>query len=198
MSVGIYCWYVTVWLANLRGWGPVLLGLSFLPMAITGSASAFFAAWVVSRVRAEVVLCLGSLGAVAMNVLVVTMPVQETWWAQVFPAMIFAGCTGDMIFAAGQIIASSIVSKKHQGTAGSLLGTLFTYGLSTGLGFGGTVEINVNKNGTDLVAGYRGAEYLAIGFAGMAFVIALLFVRMERNTVEGWQGEDAEGYRSEH
>ncbi|KAK1241325.1 hypothetical protein MKX08_001299 [Trichoderma sp. CBMAI-0020] len=198
MSVGIYCWYVTVWLANLRDWGPVLLGLSFLPMAITGSASAFFAAWVVSRVRAEVVLCLGSLGAVAMNVLVVTMPVEEVWWAQVFPAMIFAGCTGDMIFAAGQIIASSIVSKKHQGTAGSLLGTLFTYGLSTGLGFAGTVEVNVNKNGTDIVGGYRAAEYLAIGFAGMAFVIALLFVRMERNTVEGWQGEDAEGYQPEH
>lgn len=56
----------------------------------------------------------------------------------------------------------------------------------------------MNKNGSNFVGDYRGAEYLATGFAGMAFVIALLFVRMERNTVEGWQGEDAEDYQPEH
>ena len=109
----------------------------------------------------------------------------------VFPTMILAGCTGDMVFAAEQIIASSIVTRRHQGTAGSLIGTLFTYGLSTGLGFAETVEIYVNKDGSDLVAGYRGAAYLGIGLAAAAIVLTLLFLRMKKNTVEGWQGEDA-------
>lgn len=175
-----------------------MVGVSFLPMAITGTGAAFFAAWVVRKLPAEVVVCLGSLGAVGMNILVATMPVHQIYWAQVFPAMIFAGCTGDMVFAAGQIIASSIVSKKHQGTAGSLIGTLFTYGLSTGLGFAGTVEFYVNQHGTDLVEGYRGATYLGTGFGGIACVITLLFVRMKKNTMEGWQGEDAEDYQPEN
>ncbi|KAL5092466.1 hypothetical protein Trisim1_001719 [Trichoderma cf. simile WF8] len=192
MSLGIYIWYVTVFLANLRNWDPVLLGCSFLPMAVSGTGAAFFAAWVVRKLPAEMVVCIGALGAVVMNILIATMPVHQTFWAMVFPAMILAGCTGDMVFAAGQIIASSIVTRKHQGTAGSLIGTLFTYGLSTGLGFAGTVEIYINKDGTNLLGGYRGASYLGIGFAGAAIVLTLLFVRMKKNTVEGWQGEDAE------
>ncbi|RFU76607.1 hypothetical protein TARUN_5633 [Trichoderma arundinaceum] len=192
MSLGIYLWYVTVFLANLRNWNPVLLGCSFLPMAVSGTGAAFFAAWVIRKLPAEMVVCIGALGAVVMNILIATMPVHQTYWAMVFPAMVLAGCTGDMVFAAGQIVASSIVTRRHQGTAGSLIGTLFTYGLSTGLGFAGTVEIYVNEDGTNLLGGYRGAAYLGIGFAGAAIVLTLLFVRMKKNTVEGWQGEDAE------
>lgn len=197
MSLGIYLWYVTVFLANLRHWGPVMLGVAFLPMAVSGTGAAFFAAWVVRKLPAEMVVCIGALGAVIMNILIATMPVHQTFWAMVFPAMVLAGCTGDMVFAAGQIIASSIVTRKHQGTAGSLIGTLFTYGLSTGLGFGGTVEVHINNGGKDLVRGYRGASYLGIGFAAAAIVLTLLFVRMKKNTVEGWQGEDAENVETE-
>ncbi|KAL7924334.1 major facilitator superfamily domain-containing protein [Trichoderma austrokoningii] len=185
MRLGIYVWYVSVWLHNLRGWGPVMMGYSFLPMEITGTGAAFFAAWVVRKMPAEVVVCLGSLGAVGMNILV-------------FPAMIFAGIIGDMVFAAGQIIASNIVGKKHQGTAASLIGTLFTYGLSTGLGFAGTVEDFVNNHEKDLVEGYRGATYLGTGFRAIDCVITLFFVRMKKNDVEGWQGEDAEKYQPEN
>lgn len=113
--------------------------------------------------------------------------------------MAFAGCTGDMIFAAGQIIASSIVRKNHQGTSKSPRETCyFMYELSTGSGFAGMVEVNVNTNGSDIVGGYRGAEHLAIRVAGMAFVTAQLFVKMKRDTVEEWQGEDVESYQPEH
>ncbi|UKZ79785.1 hypothetical protein TrVFT333_007547 [Trichoderma virens FT-333] len=156
MSLGIYIWYVTVFLANLRNWDPVLLGCSFLPMAVSGTGAAFFAAWVVRKLPAETVVCIGALGAIVMNTLIATKHVHQIYWAMVFPAMVLAGCTGDMVFAAGQIIASSIVTRKHQGTAGSLIGTLFTYGLSTGLGFAGTVEIYINKDGSNLLGGYRG------------------------------------------
>lgn len=72
------------------------------------------------------------------------------------------------------------------------------YELSTGSGFAGMVEVNVNTNGSDIVGGYRGAEHLAIRVAGMAFVTAQLFVKMERDTVEEWQGEDVESYQPEH
>lgn len=40
--------------------------------------------------------------------------------------------------------------------------------------------------------GYRAAAYLAIGFAVGGLIIDLIFVRMKKNTTEGWQGEDAE------
>lgn len=191
MSTGIYIWYVTVFLINIRNWSAVLAGISFLPFSVSGVISSFFAAWAVSRVPAQIILTIGCLGTVAMNVLLGTTPREQTYFAMIFPAMILAAFTGDMVFAAGQIIASSVVSRKNQGAAASLIGTIFTYGLSTGLGFAGTVEANINRNGTDLLAGYRAASYLGIGFAAAALLVGALFVRAKKNTVEGWHGEDA-------
>ncbi|KAH8797340.1 major facilitator superfamily domain-containing protein [Xylogone sp. PMI_703] len=191
MSLGTYIWYVTVILAKIRGWDPVLLGVSWIPMAICGIFAAFFAAWAVPRMPAQIIIATGCVGTAAMNILIATTPPHQTYWAMIFPAMILAAFTGDMVFAAGQIITSSIVSRRHQGAAGSLIGALFTYGLSTGLGFAGVVEVRTNHDGADLLKGYRNAAYLAVGFAGMALIINLVFIRMKKNTIEGWQGEDA-------
>lgn len=46
----------------------------------------------------------------------------------------------DFIFTAAQIIASNSIGKDKQGIAGSLIGTIMTYGMSIGLDFAGTVE----------------------------------------------------------
>lgn len=83
--------------------------------------------------------------------------------------------------------------------AGSLIGTLLSYGISTGLGFGGTVEVHTNKGGSNLVRGYRSALYLGIGFSIASLVLSLLFVRIERDEREGWgeKGVELETPKSE-
>lgn len=54
------------------------------------------------------------------------------------------------------------------------------YSLSIGLGLAGTVERYVKgKDGTDL-EGYRAAQYLGVGLAGLAVLVVGLFVRMPR------------------
>ncbi|GJE99362.1 hypothetical protein PsYK624_156160 [Phanerochaete sordida] len=62
--------------------------------------------------------------------------------------------------------------------------------LSTGLGFAGTVESQVNDQGHNPVKGYRGALFLAVGFCTLAIVINFLFVRMPADTKEGWDEDD--------
>lgn len=192
MSLGIYLWYAVVFLLNIRNFSAVLLGCAWIPMAFFGVGAAFLAAWAVPRMPAQILVAVGCVGAAATNVLLATTPVHQTYWAMFLPAMILVAFTGDMVFAAGQIIASSGVARRHQGAAGSLIGMLFTYGMSTGLGFAGTVERYTNPDGTNLLKGYRAAVYLGIGFAVGGLIIDLLFVRMKKNTTEGWQGEDAE------
>lgn len=192
MSLGIYLWYVVVFLLNIRHYSAVILGCVWIPMAICGVGAAFLAAWAVPKMPAQFLVAAGCVGAAGTNILLATTPVHQVYWAMIFPAMILVAFTGDMVFAAGQIIASSGVSRRHQGAAGSLIGMLFTYGMSTGLGFAGTVERYVDPDATNLLKGYRAAAYLAIGFAVGGLIIDLIFVRMEKNTTEGWQGEDAE------
>ena len=69
--------------------------------------------------------------------------------------------------------------REHQGIAASLVVTVVNYSISIGLGIAGTVESKVNNEGQDLLKGYRGALYAAIGLSGMAILLSLLFVVSE-------------------
>ena len=53
------------------------------------------------------------------------------------------------------------------------------YSISIGLGFAGTVEVNVNNGGVtlqDVLLGYRGALYFGVGLCGLGLVTSLVFL----------------------
>jgi hypothetical protein len=114
------------------------------------------------------------------------MPTHWIYWRAQFFAVILSAFSPDLIFTASQIIASNSMARHEQCIAGSLIGTLFTYGMSTGLGFGGTVEVHKNHSGTDIARGYRNDFYLGVGSATASSVLCLLFVRIKKDEREGW------------
>ncbi|KAK4500417.1 hypothetical protein PRZ48_008606 [Zasmidium cellare] len=186
MSLGIFLWYFSLIGLNIRQYSIIENGANYQPLTILGAAAAFLSAWLIPRLPAQYIIAIGNVALIVCNVLLATTPRHQTYWVMMFPATIIASFTVDLIFAAAQIIASGSVGKKHQGVAGSLIGTLLSYGLSTGLGFAGTVESYTNDGGRDLLGGYQHALYLAIGMAGFGLVASLLFLRMPKNTKEGW------------
>jgi MFS family permease len=147
-------------------------------------------AWLIPRLQAQYILAIGVLGVMVALILLGTMPAQQSYWPQAFPALAIVGCGPDFVLTAAQIITSNSVRRHEQGVAGSLIGVLQTYGLSTGLGFAGTVESYINDGGADPVKGYRGAIFLAVGFCALALVIDVLFIRMAVDKKEGWSKED--------
>ena len=95
-----------------------------------------------------------------------------------------------MSFPSGTLILSNSMPREHQGLAASLVTTTVNYSISLGLGFAGTVESNVNRGGSDVLRGYRGALYLGIGFAGLGMLVSILFMgvswrRYRRQKKEG-------------
>ncbi|RYP49618.1 hypothetical protein DL768_004739 [Monosporascus sp. mg162] len=64
------------------------------------------------------------------------------------------------------------------GIAASLVSTVVNYSISIALGFAGTVDVNANNGRPtelDVMGGYRGALYMAIGLAGLGVAICLAF-----------------------
>ncbi|KAF7954784.1 uncharacterized protein EAE97_000043 [Botrytis byssoidea] len=190
MSLGIFFWYMNAYMQNIRGDSLILTGVQYLPLTIVGCATAFLAAWLVPRVPAQVIISLGCSAMVIINVLLSTIPANLTYWAMAFPAMFISAFTIDLITTSAQIIACNTVPMKHQGVAGSLIGTLLGYGLSTGLGIAGTIEVNTNDNGKDLLKGYHSAAYLGVGLASAALIISVVFIRIPKDTREGWAEDD--------
>ena len=188
MSLGIFFWYMNIYMQTIRGDSLITTGLQYLPLTIMGCTNAFFSAWLVPRVPAQVIMGLSCLALVTINALLATIPANLTYWAMAFPAMF----TIDPITTSAQIVASNTVPRKPQGVAGSLVGTLLSYGMSTGLGFAGTVEVHTFEGGGDLLKGYHSAAYLAVGLAGAALFLTVFFVRIPKDTREGWHESDGE------
>jgi MFS family permease len=186
MSFGIVIWYFVIWLQTIRNWTILSASAAVMPLTVMGAVAAVLSAYLIPRLAAQYILAIGALSILVSLTLVATMPAEQSYWKQMFPAAIFMAFCPDFVFTAAQIIASNSVPSEQQGVAGSLIGTLLSYGSSIGLGFAGTVEIHVNHGGKDTVSGYRGGLYLGIGFAVAALIIDLIFVRMPKDEREGW------------
>jgi len=194
MSYGTFIWYLIAWQQEIRHWSVLSTAWGLTPLAIFSAAGAFIAAWMVPRLAVQWILVIGTMAVLVAELLVATMPEQQLYWKQMFLATVIQSFCPDFIYTAAQIVACNSVGKRDQGIAGSLIGTLQLYATSTGLGFAGIVETHAAGDaaaaGAGQAEGYRAALYFGMGLAGMALVIGLVFVRMAKDTREGWQMED--------
>ena len=181
MAYGAGFWYTSAWQQLIRKWTLLEFAAGGSPLIIFGAIAAFLSAWLIPRLAAERILAIGALAVIIGNILIATMPAQQTYWAQVFPAVVFFSFCPDFIFTAAQIIASNSVSREDQGRAGSLISLLQLYGTSIGVGFAILVEVETDDHGLQLLKGYRGALYLGVALGTVALLMDLIFVRMAKD-----------------
>ncbi|KAJ5398807.1 MFS general substrate transporter [Penicillium sp. CMV-2018d] len=186
MSVGILLWYMVAWEQLIRDWTVLHIAVGWIPYGIGASVAVIVAAWLITLLEAQYILALGCLTSFAASVLLATMPEQQLYWMQVFPATILGSLCPDFVYVAAQIIASNCVEKHEQGVAGSLIGTLNLYGNSLGLGFAGTIESQVSKRTNNEVAGFRAALWFGAALAVAALALDLGFVRLRHVDREDW------------
>lgn len=61
----------------------------------------------------------------------------------------------------------------------SIVTTVINYSISLGLGFAGTVEMNINGDGEskqDKLFDYRGALWFSVGLAGLGLILSFIFL----------------------
>ncbi|KAK7728184.1 hypothetical protein SLS57_002654 [Botryosphaeria dothidea] len=187
MSFGISLWYMVAWQQLLRGWSVLHLAVGWIPFSVGASCAVGLAAWLVPRLQAQCIMAVGVLACLASTLLVATMPAQQLYWKQTFPAILVGSICPDFVYVAAQIIASNSVGRRDQGVAGSLIGTLNLYGNSLGLGFAGTIEVQLLANGAGEVKSYRAALYFGAALAVAALVLDLAFVRVPKDDRQGWK-----------
>ncbi|KAF5568206.1 major facilitator superfamily transporter [Fusarium phyllophilum] len=174
-SFGIFVYYIWNFLVTLRDQSPLLTSAQFVPIAISGLAAAVGTGLILSHFRASTVMVLSMTAFCTAGIIFTTVPVDQTYWAQTFVAIIIFPWGMDMSFPAATIVLSRAMPQRHQGLAASLVNTFVNYSISIGLGFAGTVDSQLNNGGKDVLRGYRGAYYMGVGLSGMGVVIALIF-----------------------
>ena len=178
-SFGIWVYYIWQFYETLRGASPLQAALWAAPVAISGGLASVTTGFLLGRLRPAWVMTIALTAFTVGTILIATAPVGQSYWAQSFVCTIIIPWGMDMSFPAATLILSDAVAKEHQGMAASLVNTVVNYSISLALGFAGTIESHVSDGDTtpeDVLLGYRGAWYFAIGTSGFGLFLSLVFL----------------------
>lgn len=176
---GIWFYYTWQFFEVLRHGSPLLACAWISPVVVSGALASISTGFLLNHLRPAWVMAIALTAFTIGTILITTAPVNQTYWAQSFVCTIIIAWGMDMSFPAAAIILSNAVKKEHQGIGASLVNTVVNYSISLGLGFAGTIEVQVNNGGrtpSDVVQGYRSAWYMAIGLSGLGLAISIVFV----------------------
>lgn len=162
------------------GWEEPYTYALLVPLVIGGFFATASVGLFIMKVPAQYIFGVSMFSFFIGNLLMSFAEYSDSYWAFIFPACLFVVGGPDLSFASSGILVSDAVLPEEQGVAGSFIQTVVQYSIAIGLGIAATVETHVNKGNTDIMLGYRGALWLGIGFAAVAFFIVALFVRDHR------------------
>ncbi|EGU88933.1 hypothetical protein FOQG_15347 [Fusarium oxysporum f. sp. raphani 54005] len=177
-TFGIWIYYTWLFFQLLRGASPLLTAAWLSPVAISGAVASMTTAWLLHFTSPALVMLLALASFTTGTILILTAPVDQSYWLQSFFSVTIMTWGMDMSFPAATLILSNSVKREHQGIAASLVSTIVNYSTSLSLGFAATVEVHVYDGGEtsgELLFGYRAAWYMAVGFAGLGLGISCIY-----------------------
>ena len=121
---GIWYFYTFQIISTIRHVTPILAAAYFSPLMVSGFLAAITTGILLARLRSAWVMIMALSAFLIGTVLLATLPLQQTYWAQIFVMMIIMPWGMDMSFPAATLVVSDSVDKAHQGTAASLVNTI--------------------------------------------------------------------------
>lgn len=176
-AFSIWCYYAFSFLQQLRGWSPLLSSAGFAPAPVMGLAASLLTEQLFGRkVRPQIILLISMSAYFVGSLLWATAPVEQSYWLNCFIGLLVMPFGMEMTNPAASILLSDSVTEEHQGTAASLVVTTVNYSISLALGIAGSAEVGLNEGGESLLAGYRAAQYVGLGFGGLGILLGVAFL----------------------
>ncbi|KAF5496187.1 Efflux pump terG [Colletotrichum fructicola] len=178
-TFGIWLFYVVRICLNVGGQTPIQLAAWLSPIVVTGIATALIVGKIINKVPASSIMLFAMLCYFVTSLLQALRPIDSTYWTYFFFATIIATFAMDSSLPAATIIFANAVPQEYQGMGSSVIMTIVVYSISLGLGFAGTIELQINNGGhtkEDLLHGYRGTLWFSVGLTAFGTILALIFL----------------------
>jgi MFS family permease len=104
------------------------------------------------------------------------LPVNPSYWAYVFPAMLCATAGVDVTYSVTNIFITTSMPKARQGLAGALINSILFLGISLFLGLADLAVTQTADRGQR--ESYKVAFWFATGCAGFGLIVMTLGVKI--------------------
>jgi EmrB/QacA subfamily drug resistance transporter len=178
-----------LYLQEIRGYGPLQIGLAFLPATVVmGVMSLRLAAGVTRRLGEQPTLVLSLLVLTGGLLLMTRLPVTGSYVVDVAPAMVLTGLGAGLGFPALTGMAMSAATPEDSGVASGLYNTTVQVGGAIGLAVLTTLATGRTRHlavagasrADALTGGYHLAFWGAVLAAALAAVLAIVLLRPAR------------------
>ncbi len=163
---------------NVLGASALLTTAWFAPMAAGGLVLATVAGFILHLLPGTMLMLLSASGNVLCVLLFAVISEQPNYWAYVFPAMIGATVGVDIAYSVSNVFITTQTPSNKQGLAGALINSTLFLGISFFLGIADIVVAQTSHLGPR--KSYKLAFWFGTGCAGVALLLLVLFVRIER------------------
>ena len=163
---------------NVLGASALQTAAWFAPMAAGGLILATVGGLILHLLPGTILMVLSGLGYVMCVLLFAVIPEHPSYWAYIFPAMICATLGVDVAFNVSNVFITTQTPKKRQGLAGALINSALFLGISFFLGVADIAAAQTGHLGAK--QSYKVAFWFGTGCAGIALVLLVLFVRIDR------------------
>ncbi|RKO95615.1 MFS general substrate transporter, partial [Caulochytrium protostelioides] len=188
-AFSVYWMYGVTWLIS-NGNSPLLSVAKISPVAVTGVLATIVVAVLIHRIRAHWIFMGAMLAFFASNLLLATMPENQSYWYNFFWAVVVAPFGMDMSFPASGIILSNIVSKHEQGIAQSLVNTVVNLSIALTLGVAGTSQVYLVQAGHSLNYSFKAQFWLGAAMGAVGLIISM-FIRVPRGDGSKYLAKEA-------
>lgn len=181
-TFGIWIFYLFIMLLKLRDHSPLIATAEVTPVIVSGFLASGATGMLISRrTPIAIVMGLAMTAFLITSLLLATMPVDQTYWAQTFVSFVVGPFGMDMSFPAATIMFSTSVPRQHQGMAASLVTTVVNYSISIALGVAGTLVAYTTPGQSveAITTSIHYAAWLAVGLSSLGIILAFVALMFE-------------------
>ncbi|KAE9374682.1 MFS general substrate transporter [Stipitochalara longipes BDJ] len=190
-SLGVFLLYATFYMENVMGASPLQVVAWYAPMALGGCLIATFGGFVLHLLPGTILVIISGISWIVAPILFAVAPQGASYWAYIFPSMIFATVGIDITFNVANIFITTSLPRKQQGLAGAVIMLLLHLGIAVMLGFADIVNTYTLAS-MGMRRSYHAVFWFEVACASAALVILVLFVKIKKAESELTVDERAE------
>lgn len=188
---GIFSVYGTLYFQNIMSASPLQVVAWYVPLGLAGLILSIIEGFILHLVPGRVLLIISGLGAVGSQLLIALIPLGGSYWAWVFPAVIFSTIGIDLSTILMTVFVTTTFPTAQQGLAGSVINSVLQLGVAFVLALTDIIQ-SATVDQAGLGKSYKNTFWFGVGAAAASLLILAIWGKVPKASSDLTADEKAE------
>ncbi|EEY22242.1 drug resistance protein [Verticillium alfalfae VaMs.102] len=188
---GIFSVYGTLYFQNIMSASPLQVVAWYVPLGVAGLIISVVEGFILHLVPGRVLLIIAGLGAVGSQLLIAMIPLGGSYWAWIFPAVIFSTVGIDLPTILATVFVTTTFPTSQQGLAGSVINSVLQLGVAFVLALTDVIQA-ATVDDAGLRKSYKNTFWFGVGAAATSLLILAIWGKVPKASSDLTADEKAE------